>query len=45
MKNDLFFILRIVSAGLTDTKNDFTADTTKHFCSSGLIVSECVVFR
>jgi hypothetical protein len=35
MKNNLFFcILKIVSAELTDTKNDFTVDTTKRFCSS-----------
>jgi hypothetical protein len=31
-----FCILRIVSAELTDIKNDFTADTTKRFCSSVL---------
>jgi hypothetical protein len=30
-KNDLFFILRIISAGL---RNDFTPDTIKRFYSS-----------
>jgi hypothetical protein len=29
-----FYIIRIVSAELSDTKNVFTADTTKRFCSS-----------
>jgi hypothetical protein len=30
----IFCILRIVSVELTDTKNDFTTDTIKRFCSS-----------
>jgi hypothetical protein len=34
MKMIYFCIIRIVSVSLTDTKNDFTIDTIKHFCSS-----------